>query len=206
MSSNQKIGNRINSSSPTPTTTQKYTPIDFRPLQGFQTDWETTNEIQTDWKEMKSACLLYYNGDVTTVVHWIGGPHINAQIDPPKTLSKLKPIPTTDVYDDLKRILPTGAPALCNAQATESNFQEYLKYGNHQPVKQNQKEKTFEVTNFKQSKRGLTIIMDPATTNPLHTQRSPFTARFGPRSTCSQETLPPVRQQVSPIARREQNQ
>ena len=138
---------------------KKYTPIDFRPLQGFQADWETTNEIRTDWKEMTSACLLHYNGDVATVVRWIGGPHVNAQIDAPKTLSKLQPILTADVYDDLKRILTTGAPALCNAQATESNFQEYLKYGNHQSVKQNQK--TFEATIVKQSKRGLTLIMDP---------------------------------------------
>jgi hypothetical protein len=93
------------------------------------------------------------------VVRWIGGPHVNAQIDAPTTLAKLKPILTTDVYDDLKRILTTGAPALCNAQATESNFQAYLKYGNHQSVKQNQK--VFEATIVKQSKRGLTLIMDP---------------------------------------------
>jgi hypothetical protein len=138
---------------------KKYTPIDFRPLQGFQADWETTNEIRTDWKEMTSACLLHFNGDVATVVRWIGGPHVNAQIDVPKTLSKLQPILTTDVYNDLKRILTTGAPALCNAQATESNFQAYFKYGNHQSVKQNQQ--TFEATIIKQSKRGLTLIMDP---------------------------------------------
>jgi hypothetical protein len=138
---------------------KKYTPIDFQPLQGFQPDWETTNEIRADWKEMTSACLLHYNGDVATVVRWIGGPHVNAQIDAPKTLAKLHPILTSDVYDDLKRILTTGAPAVCNAQATENNFQAYLKYGNHQSVKQNQQ--TFEATIIKQSKRGLTLIMDP---------------------------------------------
>jgi hypothetical protein len=44
---------------------KKYAPIDFRPLQGFQTDWETTNEIRADWKEMTSACLIHYNGDVS---------------------------------------------------------------------------------------------------------------------------------------------
>ena len=138
---------------------KKYTPIDFRPLQGFQTNWEAVDEIHPDWKAMTSACLLHYNGDVATVVRWIGGPHTNEHIDTQSTLTKLKPILTQDVYSDLKRILVMGAPALCNADATETNFQAYLKYGNHQSVKQNQS--TFETTIIKQSKRGLTLIMDP---------------------------------------------
>ena len=91
---------------------KKYNPIDFRPLQGFQADWEATNEIRADWKEMTSACLLHYNGDVATMVRWIGGPHVNAHIDARKTLAKLEPILTPDVYHDLKRILTTGGPSL----------------------------------------------------------------------------------------------
>jgi hypothetical protein len=138
---------------------KKYAPIDFRPLQGFQANWEAINEIKGDWKDMTSACLMHYNGDVATVVRWIAGPHVNAQIDTTVTMAKLKPVLTTDVYDDLQRILTEGAPALCNAEATERNFQAYLRYGNHQSVKQNQK--TFESTIIKQSKRGLTLIMDP---------------------------------------------
>jgi hypothetical protein len=125
---------------------KKYAPIDFRPLQGFQADWETTNEIRVDWKDMTSACLMHYNGDVATVVRWIAGPHVNSQIDVAATLAKLKPTLTTDVYDDLKRILTAGAPAQCNAEATESNFQAYLKYGNHQSVKQNQT--TFRINHY----------------------------------------------------------
>jgi len=53
----------------------------------------------------------------------------------------------------------TGAPAKCNATATEANFQSYLKYGNHKSVQNNQP--VFEQTIIKQSKRGLTLIMDP---------------------------------------------
>ena len=108
---------------------------------------------------MTSACLLHYNGDVATVGRWIGGPHTNAHIDVPTTLAKLKPIIDPEIWQDLSRILTTGAPAKCNAMATEDNFQSYLKYGNHKSVQNNQP--VFEQTIIKQSKRGLTLIMDP---------------------------------------------
>ena len=139
---------------------KKYESIDFRPLIGFQKDWETTEVIWQDWKDMTTACALYYNGDMATVVRFIGGPHVNAHIDVPTVLQNLKPILTPDVFDDVQRILVTGAPAKCNAEATSENFQAYLKYGNHKSANENQQ--VFDKTIIKQSKRGLTLIMDPA--------------------------------------------
>ena len=138
---------------------KKYVPLDFRKLQGYQNDWEDTATIREDWKAMTSACALHYNGDMATVVRFIGGPHVNQHIDIKKVLEKLKPVLTTDVYNDVHRILTTGAPAYCNAEATHENFEAYLKYGNHKSAKENPK--AFESTIIKQSKRGLTLIMDP---------------------------------------------
>ena len=105
---------------------KKYVPIDFRSLQGFQKDWESTTTIRDNWKAMTSACALHYNGDIATVVRYIEGPHVNQHIDAKAVLEKLKPILTADVYDDVNRILTTGAPALCNAEATHQNFEAYL--------------------------------------------------------------------------------
>jgi hypothetical protein len=34
---------------------KKYFPVDFRPLQGYQNDWETTDTIRADWKAITSA-------------------------------------------------------------------------------------------------------------------------------------------------------
>ncbi|KAI2495301.1 hypothetical protein MHU86_19200 [Fragilaria crotonensis] len=130
------------------------------PLRGFQPDWESVTTIREDWKTMTSACLLHFDGDVATVVRWIGGHHTNAHLNPPEILAKLRPIIDTDIWSDLQRILTTGAPAFCNATASESNFQAYLQYGNHTSVTDNQA--VFADTIVKQSKRGLTIIMDPA--------------------------------------------
>ena len=139
---------------------KKYEPIDFRPLQGFQPDWESTETIRQDWKDMTTACALYYNGDMATVVRYIGGPHVNAHIDTRAVLEKLKPVLTSDVYDDVHRLLVIGAPALCNAKASKQNFEAYLQYGNHKSANENPT--VFEKTIVKQSKRGLTLILDPA--------------------------------------------
>lgn len=138
---------------------KRYAQVDFRPLQGFQNGWENVTTIKEDWKSMTSACLLHFNGDVATVVRWVGGPHTAAQINPEETLAKLKNVVDSDIWDDLCRILVFGAPALCNTEASEENFQAYLAYGNHSSVSDNQD--VFEQTIIKQSKRGLMLIMDP---------------------------------------------
>ncbi|KAI2510434.1 hypothetical protein MHU86_4007 [Fragilaria crotonensis] len=138
---------------------KKYADVNFLPLQGFQDDWESTTTIRTDWKAMTSACLLHFNGDVANMVRWIGGPHVNAHLNVPAILAKLKLIVDSDIHKDISRILLLGAPALCNASATEENFQAYLQYGNHESVKKNQQ--VYASTIVKQNKRGLTLIMDP---------------------------------------------
>ena len=136
-----------------------YRNVDFLPLQGFQPDWEETTTIRDDWKTMTSACLLHFDGNVATMVRWISGPHVNAHLDVTAILLTLKPIVDPDIYKDVERILTVRSPALCHASASEANFQAYLKYGNHKSVTQN--ESVFESTIVKQSKRGLTLIMDP---------------------------------------------
>ncbi|KAI2498468.1 hypothetical protein MHU86_16052 [Fragilaria crotonensis] len=64
-----------------------------------------------------------------------------------------------DIHSDLSRILLLGAPSECKASATEENFQAFLNYGNHDSVTNNQE--VYASTIVKQSKRGLTLIMDP---------------------------------------------
>ena len=130
---------------------KKHQHVNFLPLQGFQADWEsTTTTIREDWKAMTTACLLHFDGDVATMVRWIGGPHVNAHLNVAAILATLQPIVDPDIYSDVERILTFGAPAVCNAEASESNFQAYRTYGNHQSVTQNQS--VFESTIVKQSK------------------------------------------------------
>ena len=105
---------------------KKYSKVDFLPLQGFQPDWESTTTIQADWKAMTSACLLHFDGDVATMVRWIGGPHVNAHLDiPAMILAKLRLIVDPDIFSDISRIFLLGAPAKCTAEASEENFQAF---------------------------------------------------------------------------------
>ena len=162
MSRNQSTGKSIIPHPPTATAQKEVCSTRCRSLQGYQNDWEdTATSIREDWKAMTSACALYYNGDMATVICFIGGrPHVNQHINIEKVPTKHKPVLTTDVYNDVHRILTTGAPVYCNAEATHENFDAYLKYRNHKSAKENPK--AFESTIIKQSKRGLTLIMDPA--------------------------------------------
>jgi hypothetical protein len=108
---------------------KRYAQVDFCLLQGFQSGWENVSTIREDWKSMTSACLLHFNGDVATIVRWVGGPHTAAQINPEEKLAKLKAVVDPDVWDDLRRILVFGARALCNVEASEETIQAYLAYG-----------------------------------------------------------------------------
>jgi hypothetical protein len=144
---------------------KKYRSVNFLPLQGFQSNWEETTTIREDWKVMTTACLLHIDGDVARmVVQWIGGPHPNnAHLNVPKILSTLQePVIESSIFEDVKRILTLGAPAYCNAEASEANFQEFLNYGNHESVTP-QNQSVSESMFVKQSKkRRLTLIMDAA--------------------------------------------
>jgi hypothetical protein len=139
---------------------------------------------------MTTACLLHFDGDVATMVRWIGGPHVNAHLNVATILATLQPIP--DIYSDVKRILTFGAPAVCNAEASESNFQAYLTYGNHQSVTQNQS--VFESTIVKQTEQARTYLDNGPTNDPFRPECpsvSPRSCRCYPQTS---QTTTSVRQ------------
>ena len=80
---------------------------------------------------MTTAAVLHYNGDIPSVVRFIGGPHINEHIDVPVLLQQLRPIVDGQTLSDLERVFTYGAPAKLNATSSERNFQAFLAYGNH---------------------------------------------------------------------------
>ena len=163
MSFNKESGKSISPSSPTPIATQTLSPRRLLFFARLPTRLGTNSTFRSDWKAMTTACLLHFDGDVASKVRWIGGPHTNAHLNVNKVPATLEPVIETDVFDDVKQILTLGAPAYCNSSASEKNFQEFKNYGNHKSVKENQS--VFESTIIKQSKRGLTLVMDRAMIN-----------------------------------------
>jgi hypothetical protein len=174
--------------------------IDFRPIQGFQADWKDATAIDDDRTRMATAALLHYQGDMASVVRWIGGPHVAAHRDVDASLTFLRGKITLVTYDHLERIWRTGVPALCNAEASHANFQEYLAYGNHSSMDE-EPEMTLR-TLIKESSRGYCLLFDRRMvhftlnchltpnglidiSNPYKNPRPVFDSSFRPKAWCS---------------------
>jgi hypothetical protein len=65
----------------------------------------------------------------------------------------------THLQITIKRIFDSGIPQLCNASATESNFQAFFAYGNHKTSEEDPN-KTVKAL-LKDNSKGYTILFDP---------------------------------------------
>ena len=174
--------------------------VDFRPLQGYNVRWNSIKTIDNDRVRMATAALLHFDGDVADVVRWIGGPHVGANRDIDASLAYLRGIVAPGLCDSLERMWRHGSPAVCNASATDQNFQEYKSYGNHATVT-DEPEVTYS-TLLKDSARGYCVLFDKRAVdftlnchvtpiglvdhnNPHKNARPIFDASFRPEPWCS---------------------
>jgi hypothetical protein len=187
--------------------------VDFRPLRGFNHDWDSATVIDLDRVRMTTAALIHFDGDVANLVRWFGGAHVGAQRNIRATLSYLRGKISSHLCDTLEQIWHHGSPAVCNATASDANFEAYRKYGNHASVT-DEPEVTYR-TLLKDSKRGYCLVLDERmarftlnclTPNGLvdanHPHKNPrpiFDGTFRPEPWCSgindwttKKTEPPV--------------
>ena len=127
--------------------TQKYKQINFFPLQGFQSDWESTTTIRAGWKAMMtSACLLHFVGDC------------NTHLDVPSILSKLRSIVEPTFMPTLVEIFYVGRSCQVYSGSFRSKFpgisQLWKPHFRYQEPGD-----CYASTIVKQSKRGLNLIM-----------------------------------------------
>jgi hypothetical protein len=179
---------------------EEHASIDFRPIQGFQRDWREATAIDDDRTRMATAALLHYQGDMASVVRWIGGPHVAAHRDVDATLAFLAGKIDQVTYDHLERIWRTGVPAFCNAEASNANFQEYREYGNHATM--HEEPDTTLRTLLKESSRGYCLLFDQRMvhftlnchltpnglidlSHPYKNPRPVFDSSFRPKAWCS---------------------
>jgi hypothetical protein len=132
--------------------------VNFRPLRGFDTNWEATTEIDPNRVRMATAALLHFDGNVADLVWWIAGTHVGAHYDIGATLAYLRSKILPHLCRTLERILRHGAPTICNATASDANFEAYRLYGNHASV--TDEPKVTYRTLLKDAKRGYCIIVD----------------------------------------------
>lgn len=113
---------------------REYAHIDFTPLQGFPKNWNEEEDINEDRVRMFNAALLHFDGDVASVVRWVGGQHVGDQFNREERLRTLKPILDAELYTHVERIFRFGIPGGINAESSEENFQQFRAYGNHKSV------------------------------------------------------------------------
>jgi hypothetical protein len=113
-----------------------YGNVDFRPLRTLWNDdsWKTMETYDHARIAMMTACAIHYDGDIPSVVRYIGGPFTDQHRDTTGILARCKPILDSTDYNDLERLFRVGVPAKCNAYSSDENFREYQRYGNHKTV------------------------------------------------------------------------
>jgi hypothetical protein len=132
--------------------------VDFRPLQGFNPTWETDDSLSKDRRTMMTACFLHFKLETPTIIRWLGGPHVAAHRNVNEIIKTLQGSVDQTTLAHLERLFRVGSPELCNGSSTETNFQQFLSYGNHKTIEQDW-ERT-EKTMRKDAQRGYNIHMD----------------------------------------------
>lgn len=112
----------------------KYVHIDFTSLRDIDTNYASYTSIPKIAIHRFAACAVYYDFHLASVMRYLGNNYTNEHIDPQKLLARIKNIVPHKVYEELRLMLTTGAPAHINGSSTAENFETFLQYGNHSTV------------------------------------------------------------------------
>jgi hypothetical protein len=132
--------------------------VDFRPLKNYSPNWQGASTINASLVQMATAALLHFEGDAAALVRWIGGPHVGEHRNIPATIKFLSGKIDQHLVEDLRRIFTDGIPTVCNASASESNFQSFVAYGNHKTVSEDPAQ-TYKSL-LKDHSRGYCLLFD----------------------------------------------
>ncbi len=81
----------------------EYGDVDFNALRGFPVGALEEVLLSDDRKRMATAALLHFDGDLATLVRWIGGPHIGEHRDPETFLRRWRPVLRDHTYESMHR-------------------------------------------------------------------------------------------------------
>ena len=99
---------------------EKYAPLDFRSIQGYQANWEdTTTGLESSDVSLCSSLQRRYCH--SSPINRLSACQPTHQSE--TTARKLKPILTDNIFTDANRILTKGTPALCSAKASMEKFE-----------------------------------------------------------------------------------
>ena len=98
----------------------------------------TQTSISEDRIHLLTACIIYYDLHIPSVIRYLGGEYLGQHLDVPNILAGLRQYSCPDdILLDLERILTKGCPTKLVAEDTRANFIDYWKYGNHVSIATN---------------------------------------------------------------------
>lgn len=120
-------------------TMERVAEIDFTPLRNIDEKYDEYTEIPDSYLQQYTACAIYYDFHMGSVMRYMGNNYINAHIDVEEVEKRCRGIVPDKVLDDLIRLFTFGSPAYINGESTRKNFYDYWKYGNHSTVEKDMK-------------------------------------------------------------------
>ena len=107
--------------------------LDFTTIRGFASyeNCDSNTVLNTNRIRLHTAACLHFNGNVHSLVRYLGGPHVAAHRNHKQILAKLKRSVNPKTHAELARIFYDGSPNQLNASASDANLHNYFKYGNH---------------------------------------------------------------------------
>ncbi len=138
---------------------RNYAHINFLPLRDYAHQSLSDEDLMPELSKMTTACFFHFDFDTAAVVRWLGGVHTNGHRNSRHTLGTLAQAVDPSILHDLERIFTVGVPALCNAEATETNFKAAFRYGNHKTVYEDVSKTKKAIT--KEARKGYVLVLDP---------------------------------------------
>ena len=137
-----------------------YQSVDFTPLQDPPPlNWNDTVGINSKHTAMVTSALLHFDGNMGSVVRFVGGIHVGAHRNHTAQLQELQGKISPDAYKNIKRVWLHGVPNFINAESTQENFHQFRNYGNHKSVTE-RPEATLKAF-AKDNRRGFNLSIDP---------------------------------------------
>ena len=104
--------------------------IDFQGLREPRHDYAEQISLKQHRIDMASACLLYYSGEVSSLVRFCGGEFTAAHRDSEKLIREIEPHVEEEDIKHIKRIMNDGCPAELKRTFTKASKMELLRKGN----------------------------------------------------------------------------
>lgn len=120
-------------------TMRKLVNVDFTDLNEIDTSWNERTHIPTNFIQKYTACAIFYNFHLGSVMRYCGNNYINSHIDLEHIKKECTGVVPDFILKDLIRLFTDGTPAYIRGESTRKNFYEYWRYGNHSTINKDMK-------------------------------------------------------------------